>query len=236
MGKSADPASPGNAEDAPRPSTAHRRRTEVLSLLLLALGVMSLAYLGGLLFKTLLPGSSIRYPLLAFGQGAEISVRNFEAPAPPPPPPPPPTVLVQPPSGWPVYFPNGSSSLVAGQEVWLSKLAAVLRLCDPLHLRLTGHPSSAKFPKSSDESNLELAMNRAKAVRSFLAERLAAEGLEVVHWDSPGAIELRRTYRDRRQNENVEHPAEFLNRRVDIELGSRSRCPFMSGTAASQPR
>lgn len=212
-------------------------------LLLLALVVCCVAFLGGLVLKALFPRASVTYPLLAFGQGSDVQIKTVDPPpppSPPPVPPSPPAVVINPPTGWTVYFANGSSKLDPSQSSWLTKLATLLSGCDELQLSLRGSVSSAKFAGSHDESdskNLLLANNRAKAVQAFLGGRVVRAKIEHLSWQSLQEVDTRRTYHDLRRDEKVENTAEFLNRRVDIELGKGSQCPFfVKALPPPQPR
>ena len=198
-----------------------------LSVVAAAGGALCAAFVGGVVLKTLLPSPSTSYPLASFGQSPEIQVHQKETTTPPP-------IQRETSKGWEVYFPNGSATLSNNQQQWLARLSTLLGECEVLRLNLTGLVSSAKFPPpSSNEKNLELANSRAGFVRRFMAARVPNATLEQYAWQDYAALDTRRYFRDLRRDERIENAAEFLNRRVDIELTRESRCPFMIQTLAT---
>lgn len=199
-----------------------------LSVAAAALGAACAAFVGGVVLKTMLPSPSTIYPLTSFGQVPQVLVRVNETTTPPPPAP------RETAKGWEVYFPHGSATLTDEQQKWLARLSTLLGECEVLRLNLTGLVSSAKYPPpSSDDKNLRLAHARADFVRSFMAERTPKAKLETYTWQDYSALDTRRYFRDLRRDERIENAAEFLNRRVDIELARESRCPSMVQTLAA---
>lgn len=216
---------PNTSNEAPAPNHAQRPGfcVQWWSVLLAAVGALCVAFIGGLIFKTLLPSPSSTYPLASFNQFPNLNVRQFPASTPLPP-----ANAPDRPRVWEVYFDNGRPTLVAEQRLWLSRLAKLLSECDALQLTITGVVSSASYPPpDADEKNLQLARARATFVRQLVAE-LAPKATLIEHaWADYASLDTRRYFRDLRRASRVEHAAEFLNRRVDIELSPQSKCPLM---------
>lgn len=222
---------PNSSGETPAPRRAQRPGFGVQwwSVLLAAVGALCVAFIGGLIFKALLPSPSSTYPLASFNQYPTLNVRQTPAS-----PPLPPVEVPDRPRGWEVYFDHGSARLVAEQRLWLLRLAKLLSECDALQLTITGVVSSVSYPPpDADEKNLQLARARATFVRQLLAE-LAPKATLIEHtWADYAALDTRRYFRDLRRESRVENAAEFLNRRVDIELSPQSKCPFMIQTLAA---
>lgn len=196
------------------------------------LGALTASFLGGLFLRAWLPQSTTSYPLASFAQPPAWSLRINETKTLTPPPPTP-HVPYESAKGWEVYFSNGSAALAPGQVEWIQRLSLLLKECQTLKLRLTGFASSAPFVNDSEQRNLSLANSRALTVQRLLAPQIQFDSFSHRAWQTYSDLDAERSFRDKRRAARIEDAAEFLNRRVTIELLSESKCPFLINRMAA---
>ena len=171
---------------------------------LFALGALALIMFGLVSYLVLWaldrnPGGGM-VPPVVFGPMA-ITQSKFELPPP---------VFAQP--ALSVFFANKDSRLDGQAKHYLRRLARGLSQCADPGVELLGSASSALFADDPDDRrNVGLANERAESVRKLLElppYRIEATVRTVQN--------LTRTYPDQQSGGGRPHPAQALNRRVDI--------------------
>lgn len=128
-------------------------------------------------------------------------------------PPPPPAINVVP--HFSAYFENGTARASGVEDRRIRRFAKAFFNCDPGLVSIIGFASSASYRGAlgvNDAGNRELARERAEAVKNILGD--ANFQLRM----SESQIFSKRIFFDSRRIGASEHPAEYLNRRVDVFL------------------
>lgn len=117
-----------------------------------------------------------------------------------------------------IYFNNGSHSLSALDSARLKAFVSALASCGEPVLRLKGWVSSAPFANENSIKNLRLANRRVESVVAAIDDIVPRERLLFEPWSEYETLMLSRHYVDDRLVPGKPNGAEFLNRRVDVDV------------------
>lgn len=122
----------------------------------------------------------------------------------------------------PVFFRNGETRLLPDEARRLEDAFAVFRDCEAGTLRVRGFASSRAFAVNSDALNLQLANERARAVKVAL-DKLLGGRTTLFQWDSFERMAAARRLHDLAPDGSLIGRMERYNRRAEI-FWSDSAC------------